>query len=528
MKKIILLFLLFITWQSSKAGLIFDNGSGDKNDTLVIQFCLLDSAGIRYTTWDTAYVVQAYGGIDFNIDTLLSASNFDLNSIYPRSLMFEYRLLASDGTPAHLGAYTWWVLLVDNNNGADSHQMHKGCYYVNDDPIDDFLSIADTSAGKPLGRVVRDILGDSISSTANYILANPSNKVSTDNDGFVTVCDIKDGALDSADCSAAFYRAIKRYFWLDSLYHYNNDPMHRQANTILEDIAGYTDGDGVSGIDADIGNPTAAGRPTRLAWATDDSLGSGSVPDSVIARVDSIRWAVGMPMTLAGEKYNDNLHRKLGPYIGGCGDNNNIKDDVAALSLIGSGSEACTIFVRQNGFAPIQGARIVIRTIDQLATKVPGLYTGVDGAGAIELDAESYFISIMANNYVSITDTIIVTHDSTWNFSVILFDPGNPPSADLCRIYGWIYDLSGELLPDVSVSAEIPSDYQPVKYDDIIITPFKKETETDSKGYWQLDLFPNEVLSKPDSKYLIKIEYPSGVILQARVVVPKSASWQFK
>jgi len=84
------------------SGLIFDNGSGDKNDTLVIQFCLIDSSAARYAVWDTAYIVQAYGGIDFNIDTLVNAANFDLNAVYPRSLMFEYRLLASDGNGAHL------------------------------------------------------------------------------------------------------------------------------------------------------------------------------------------------------------------------------------------------------------------------------------------------------------------------------------------------------------------------------------------------------------------------------------------
>jgi hypothetical protein len=523
-----LLFLLLLLWQPAKSGLIFDNGTGDKNDTLVIQFCLLDSAGLRYTIWDTAYVVQAYGGVDFNIDTLLTPANFDLNSPYPRNLMFEYRLLAGDGNSTHIGAYTWWVLLVDSNNGADTHQMHKGWYYVNDDPVEDFLVVSDTAYNKPIGKAFRDGIGDSIPVAANYILANSAYRLATDNNGSVSVGDTKDGAIDSSDCTAAFYRAIKRYIWLDSLYLYNNDPLHRQANTILEDIAGYTDGDGMAGIDADVGNPSGAGVHTRLAWATDDSLGNGVVPDSLIARVDSIRWAVGMPMSIVGEKYSNNLHQKIGAYPGGCGDNNNLREDIAALSLTGSGSEACTVFVRQNGLAPIQGARILIRTLDQLATKVPGLFTDINGRGVMELDADNYFISITANNYFALSDTIEVQHDSTWNYSMTPFDPGAPQSPDLCRVYGWIYDLSGILLPDVKIEAEIQPEYQPVKYGDIIITPFKKEVATDSLGYWYLDLFPNQHLSKPNSKYLFTLEYPSGVIYKSKVTIPDSLNWQFR
>jgi hypothetical protein len=432
MKKLIILLLAIALTPLARAGLIFDNGTGDKNDTLVIQFCFLDSAGLDYASWDTAYIRQCYGGVAFNQVTLTSPATYDIGGSWPSTMMFEWRSRASDSV-GHIGAYTWWALVTKNYNGKRVRQMHKGWYYVNNDPIEDFLVAGDTASNSPL-------------------------------------------------------------------YDFIN-------------------GDGSEGIDADIGNPSADS--TRVAWAIDDSLGNGTVPDSLIARVDSIRWAVGMPTDSTG----NNLHRKIGPYSGG---DDNVKNAIDALSLTGGGTEACTLLVKQDSSAAIQSARIVIRTLDQSTTKVPGLFTDVDGKGITELDAASYFISITANNYVPLADTLIVSNDASWLFNMTPFDPGNPPSPELCRVYGWVYDIGGENLANVTISAEIPSEYQPMKYGDVIITPFKKSICSDSTGYWEIDLFPNSILSLPDSKYQFVIEYPSGVIMKSKVAVPDTVSWQFR
>jgi len=523
MKKIALLILSLVP--PAAAGMIFDNGSGNKNDTLVIQFCQLDSSGQRYATWDTAYIVQSFGGVDFNIDTLTSPGSYDLNGLYPRNLMFEYRLRAAN-SGGDIGVYTYWALMVDGNNGTDSHHMHKGWYYVNEDPLEEILVSADTSVNGALGNSLREAVGDSIPSIADNILAQPSNKLATNASGYVTLAGAADGAIDSADFAVAFFRAVKRYFWTDIITDYN--PNQDEAHTFLKNIFNFTDGNGADGIDEDMGNPSEDANPTRLAWATDDSLGSGSVPDSVIARVDSIRWAVGMPMSISGEKYQDNLHKKTGSYSGLPGDNNNIRDDIAGLSLTGSGSESCTLAVMQSGGGPIFGARIIIRTLDQTATRVPGLFTDTNGQGIAELDAASYFLSLAANNYVPMTDTLIVFRDSLWTFNMIPFDPGAPVSPDLCRVYGWVFDITGESLSDVVVTAEIPAEYQPIKYGNVVITPFEKGAISDSTGYWEIDLFPNGVLSDTTSKYLFTIEYPSGVIMRSETAVPDSVSWEFR
>jgi hypothetical protein len=438
MKRILCLLLLPLV--TAQAGLIFDNGTGGKNDTLTLQFCFVDSLGLDYAAWDTVYIKQCYGSVAFRESTLTSPTTYDIGNSWPSTVMFEWRAPASNSN-GDIGAYTWWALVTKNYNNKRVRHLHKGWYYVNDDGLDEYLAIGDTASNTALGKAIRDAVGDSIPSIADNILSSPTFRLATDANGYV-------------------------------------------------------------------------------------SLSSGGLPLSLTTKIDSIRWALGMPMSVAGEKYEDNLHRKLGPYLGGI--SGNVKNDIDALSLTGAGSESCTLIARQNGLTAIVGAKITVRTLGDFATRVPGLCTDINGRGVAELDPSDYYLSITANNYFPLIDTITVTRDSVWNFSLTPFDPGAPPSPGLCRVYGWVYDISGNKLSGAAIKAEIPSSYQPLKYDGVMITPYKRETASDTLGYWQLDLIPNADLSKPDSRYQFTIEYPSGTIYKTKTTVPNTLSWQLE
>ena len=254
-----------------------------------------------------------------------------------------------------------------------------------------------------------------------------------------------------------------------------------------------------------------------------DISASADLPDSVSARIDSIFASVGT--------FSDtSITAKLGSYSGAAGDNNNVKDDIAAISTQGGGTEAETLLVFDSDSTAIEGVSVTVRNLDQTSTKVPGHRTDSSGKLYLELDPDSFVVALYANNYIQPDlDTIVVsTGGGTDTLWMNLFDPGNPPSPDLCRVYGWVYDITGDSLEGVTVTSEIPPEFHPVKYSNVIITPFKKTTKTDSTGYWQIDLFPNSVLSDEDSRYAFIIEYPSGVVFKARVEVPDSTSWQLK
>jgi hypothetical protein len=240
--------------------------------------------------------------------------------------------------------------------------------------------------------------------------------------------------------------------------------------------------------------------------AVSNSGGSASLPDSVTARIDSILNSLGYDASTSAHQKIDNL------------------------TLSGGGTEAETLVVISSADSTlIQGASVVVRTLDQSTVKVDGLFTDQNGGRILELNPDSFFVALTHNNYTQTLDTLLVSSgggtDTLW---MPRFNPGNPPSADLCRVYGWIYDIAGEPVERTLINAEITSEFHPVKYNGLIITPFKKMAESDSAGYWYMDLFPNQLLSKTDSKYLFIVEYPSGVIYKTKTAVPDSSSWQLQ
>jgi len=221
---------------------------------------------------------------------------------------------------------------------------------------------------------------------------------------------------------------------------------------------------------------------------------------------------------------------KLGSYSGAAGDNNNLKDDIAALSLSGGGTEPETIMVKSLAdSSAIQGAKITIRTLDQSTTRVPGLLTDNLGRRQVELEPGSYVLAVTANNYCQVIDTIsVISGGGIVSVYLAMFDPGNPPSPNLCRVYGWISDLCGENVDGVEISAEIPKKYQPAKYSGVLVAPYMASCFSDSSGYWAMDLIPNELLSESNSKYLFTIKYHSGVIYRVELPVPRLTSWQLQ
>jgi hypothetical protein len=155
--------------------------------------------------------------------------------------------------------------------------------------------------------------------------------------------------------------------------------------------------------------------------------------------------------------------------------------------------------------------------------------TDISGRRQIELDPASYVIIITANNYVQIIDTItVVTGGGLARFYMTQFDPGAPISPGLCRVYGWVYDIGAGSISGLEITAEIPPKYQPIKYNNVVITPYIKSVITDSTGYWQIDILPNSDLSRNDSKYLFTIKYNSGVAYRVEAIVPRAASWQLQ
>ncbi len=264
------------------------------------------------------------------------------------------------------------------------------------------------------------------------------------------------------------------------------------------------------------------------------------LPDSIFDKIDSLLFSAGYDSVSLQQKLgafgssqssytNLTLRQWLANSVGIDGISD-LHGKVDNLSLSGGGTEPETLVVLNTSDSTlVQGVRTTVRTIDQTTVKVNGMTTDSNGRLILDLDADSFYVALSANSYNPGSDTLVVAQgggtDSLWLTS---FDPGNPPSPDLCRVFGWVYDFSGQPLSYVTVSVEIPTEYHPVKYSETIITPFKKSVETNSSGYWEIDLFPNALLSDPLSRYYFTIEYPSGVVYKTKTEVPDLNSWQLE
>ncbi|UCC79003.1 MAG: hypothetical protein JSW64_12095 [Candidatus Zixiibacteriota bacterium] len=481
MRQVFTFFLILISMSGANA---VDFGLVSVNDTVNFPLVCMDTLG-RNAAPDSVHVITWYHGEGANDSTYSARSASPLSTSYVDSVYmagasyYFFKDIVSDldaskGNGPYSGVVALW------SQGYPTYNNFS------------FIKVADEA--RDLANYLIAVK-DSIENQDNWIAQQPEvanidgwNPI-TDNDSLVidnssfssaapdvNVASVDSGALESVD--------FEDYFLKNSKIDSGAISEAKIANAAF-DSAKFSD---------------------DYWYAVSNTGGSASVPDSVAARIDSILASLGYDASTDAHEKIDNL------------------------SLSGGGSEPETLIVMSSPDSTlIEGASVVVRTLDQSTVKVDGLLTDQNGRRLLELDPDSFFVALTHNNYGLTLDTIVVLSgggtDTLW---MTEFDPGQPSSPDLCRVYGWIYDISGNAVELTDVTVEIPSKHYPLKYNGIIITPFRKTTESDSTGYWYIDLFPNQLLSKSDSEYLFTIEYPSGVIFKTKTAVPDSSSWQLE
>ncbi len=316
-----------------------------------------------------------------------------------------------------------------------------------------------------------------------------------------------------------------------------------------------------------IGYPNSTPQWDTIGGNIQDKLGAfiGNGTDNLKSNLDTLQAYVGKHGISTPQV---SLHMKLGDYSGAAGDNvktekySGAKFDSTYYDSIGlhaTGADSIitvmnlpdsvvrridslkfawfgwaaypeTIVVLDSeSQAAIAGARIRVNLLDGRTTRVVNAPTDINGRRLLYLDSTSYLVVAAADGFKQIIDTISVgAEGGSDTLCLERFDPGHPPQADLCRVYGWIYDISGGRAKNAEIAVEIPRQYHPVKYGDVVITPFNRSVFSDSTGYWQIDLYPNSKLTSPYSRYLFTIKHGSGIVYRLEVEVPDRTSWQLQ
>lgn len=199
----------------------------------------------------------------------------------------------------------------------------------------------------------------------------------------------------------------------------------------------------------------------------------------------------------------------------------------AAISSVSSGSGLYSISVVSYDSSAAQvvpNVSIAVRNNDQTALIALGA-TAPDGSVGFNLDAATYIVSAVAPGYIfDPFDTIVVNGAGTDTVAGYQFNPGQPASPLLNRVWGYLYDVSGSPEVGATISASIPSGV--VRNDSLILSPFAVSTTTDSTGYFYLDLYPSDSLDPSGTQYEITIVRTNGTILRQRLSIPDQASWR--
>ncbi len=193
----------------------------------------------------------------------------------------------------------------------------------------------------------------------------------------------------------------------------------------------------------------------------------------------------------------------------------------------GSGAYACSLYYFDTyDTSAIQGVFSRAMNNSQTATAGIGL-TNPDGLVVMSLDNAVYRVWSYLSGYTfsPLPDSVGVVNpsvvDTIWGTA---FDPGDPITPSLCRVYGWVRDLSGTAISGATVTASVKE--SPLRYGSNIISPYFRSTMSDSTGYWYLDLLPSENLDPSTTVYSFSIYYLTGAIAVKEVAVPDTTSWE--
>lgn len=200
--------------------------------------------------------------------------------------------------------------------------------------------------------------------------------------------------------------------------------------------------------------------------------------------------------------------------------------DVAVSSLAaGSGAWSFTVVATDSSNSQVVPNAIVsIRNTEQTALVAVGT-TNSYGRAWFNLNSGRYLAIVISPGYVfPAFDTIVVMGPGADTVRGFQFEPGAPSSPSLCRVYGYLYGVSGIPETDALVSALLPKGV--LRTGNLVVSPFAVSTRSDAAGYFFLDLIPTDSLVPSGSSYEISISQSDGAILRKRISVPPLTSWR--
>ena len=476
MRKIILMILIFlmVPWCLASGYGIVNNGI--YRDTLAIPFMALDSIGnpVDLVPGDSVYLAVFYPGgmvsyrdsMSYNDSRIKNCDWEDFNG--GRSYVFVEQIAALDGANPVNGVYSY-ILMVDDNSDADLTTPTSGFFQIVNSPFESSLDSA-AWARRAVDSIncVMDSLSkiiDSLESQSQWVLqpATSGRRLMVSTDGYAAV-DFNNvlGTLDATEIGVAAVDANK---------------IHDGALTASKFQATFF---------------------TSL-------IDSMNLRNDAYPKVNVVDIAGSAADTIANRVLEDSLAYRSTP---GMESGLYSYDIIIADSIINQ---------------VIPGVNVVIRNPEQSALIALGK-SGSDGHAGFNLNADSLLVICYAPGYIFDSfDTVVIDGPGSDTVYGYRFDPGEPSIPSLCRLYGFVYGISGTPEVGTEITAWLPAGV--TRAGAGMISPFKVETTSDSIGYFYLDLIPNSMLKPDTTRYEITVSRTDGTIFRERVIVPSQPSW---
>jgi hypothetical protein len=194
--------------------------------------------------------------------------------------------------------------------------------------------------------------------------------------------------------------------------------------------------------------------------------------------------------------------------------------------MIGNGANLCSLWVlTTEDTSAAVGVPISIKNNSFNATIAQNL-TNANGVALFRLADGTFKVLTNLPDYPQVNDydTFTVSGASQDTIWVSTFDPGDPPEPYLCRAWNCIFKNNG--LPDSGATVEMKIKHVPLKYGNLMVSPYGAKDTCDADGFFHLDVFPNSVLTPDSTVYQVLIRHTDGKIFSDTLTVPDSSSWR--
>ncbi len=177
----------------------------------------------------------------------------------------------------------------------------------------------------------------------------------------------------------------------------------------------------------------------------------------------------------------------------------------------GSGDYTVTLTIRNaDTLDTLREALVTVKDVGD-TTIVDQKRADLGGETVFSLDAATYSLHVSLPGFESLVQNLVVSANTSQNIDVTPIAVGTPSAPDLCRVYGYEY-LNGTAVEGRVVLANLQD--TPQSSGTVLLEQVTAQTETDSDGYWYLDL----VIGK---NYKIKL---AGAGVQQVITVPDTVS----